>query len=72
MTTTWYEVWADESWDPPYILLLCASELGFRILDPSEGNRVVFEHASLEVVREFLIEDEYTLVDGRMAPHEPG
>jgi len=72
MTTTWYEVWADDSCDPPYILLLCASDVGFRVLDPREGNRVVFENGSLEEVREFLMEDEYTMVDGRMSTDEQG
>jgi len=72
MTTTWYEVWADDSSDPPYILLLCASEAGFRVLDPRDGNRVVFENASLEKAREFLMEDEYTMVDGRMSTDEQG
>ena len=72
MTTDWYEVWADDSSDPPYILLLCATGSAFRVLDPREGNRVVFEDSSLEKARNFLMEDEYTMVDGRMrAEDEP-
>lgn len=68
--TTWYEVWADDSSDPPYILLLHATPSGFRVVDPHESNRVVFESSSLEEAREFLMEDEYTMVNGRMSTHD--
>lgn len=65
MHTLWYEVWADDSSDPPYILLLCADADGFQVMDPREHNRVLFRHSSLDAVRNFLLEDEYTRVDGR-------
>ncbi len=70
MKTEWYEVWTDDPSEPPYVLLLCATAAAFRILDPREGNRIVFEDASLDNVRNFLMEDEYTMVDGRMFPDE--
>jgi hypothetical protein len=44
MIHEWYEVWADETYDIPYILLLHPSktEAGkFCIVDPKEDNRIV-------------------------------
>jgi hypothetical protein len=34
METAWYEVWADEGQDVPYLLLLRPSASGFEVLDP--------------------------------------
>ena len=66
MTIDWYEVWASDSSEPPYILVLCNTTTGYRVVDPQEKNRVVFADSSLEKVRNFLLEDEFTMVDGRM------
>ena len=70
MRQHWYEVWVDESPGLPYLLILHATRTGFRILDPQEGCRVVLETSDLDKARTFLMEDEYTLVDGRMYQDE--
>jgi hypothetical protein len=66
MMILWYEVWSDESPGMPYLLVLCSTLEGYRIVDPREGNRVVLTTPGLEEARNFLLEDEYTRVDGRM------
>jgi hypothetical protein len=62
----WYEVWADEGISPPYVLLLCGN-MGpvLEVYDPTE-RRVVYRASTYEEVRNWLLEDEYTQVQGRM------
>lgn len=68
MNNTWYEVWADETVEPPYLLLvLSASDGGIFVRDPKEGNKIVYQADSYEEAMYWLTEDEYTRVDGRMA-----
>jgi hypothetical protein len=66
---SWYEVWADESSIPPYLLLLMCLEdaCKFQVYDPAE-RRVISGSDDYEVVRNWLLEDEYTRVNGRMTP----
>lgn len=69
MIQSWYEIWANETYDIPYILLLCPSENtdeGFLIIDPQGKNAVIQKMADYESAMFWLCEDEYTLVDGRM------
>jgi hypothetical protein len=69
MIQEWYEVWADETHDIPYILLLYPSktETGkFCIVDPKEDNRIVDTLADYDSAKLWLLEDEFTLVKGRM------
>jgi hypothetical protein len=69
MIYSWYEVWADETHDTPYILLLCPSptEQGkFLIIDPKEGNQVVDILPDYDSAKLWLLEDEFTSVNGRM------
>jgi hypothetical protein len=69
MIYEWYEVWADETHDTPYLLFLCPSpkEQGqYLILDPKEDNRVVDVLPDYDSARLWLLEDEFTLVRGRM------
>ena len=62
----WYEVWVDEGLTPPYVLLLLArSNEKFEIYDPIE-KRTAFVAQTYEAAKEWLLEDEYTSVDGRM------
>lgn len=61
----WFEVWADETLDPPYLLLVRGSLDTFRVLDPKDANRVVFESKDYETVKLWLLEDEYEMVRGR-------
>jgi hypothetical protein len=70
MSEQWYEVWADESLTTPYILLVLPGEQtagGVIILDPKEGSKVVYAAPSYDGARDWLLEDEYTRVEGRMS-----
>ena len=74
MNDIWYEVWTDESTDIPYILLLIYRSEGpewFAILDPREGNRLVFAASSYEEAKLWLLEDEFDQVNGRMSDGTP-
>ena len=62
MKTNWYEVWADEGLQVPYLLLLRPCERGYEILDPSEGNKKTFESTNYDDARTWLLDDEYVLV----------
>jgi hypothetical protein len=62
MRAGWYEVWADESHEVPYLLLLRPFESGFEILDPRERNARVHEALDYEDARMWLLEDEFVCV----------
>jgi hypothetical protein len=65
------EVWSDMLLSPPYILLLLAESSGnYRVYDPSEGYQVVFTGASHEEAENWLLEDEFEPVEGRLSPVE--
>ena len=59
----WYEVWIDES-APYLLLLLCVSDGDYLIADPALGT-IRDRLPSLESAKNWLWEDEYTLVTGR-------
>ena len=66
MIGAWCEVWIDLGLEPPRLLLVMPSECGRVIVrDPQEG-AVAFEGRDYEAVKLWLLEDEYTRVDGRM------
>ena len=65
----WYEVWVDDSIDPPYVLLVlpsCEKVSTFEVRDPKENYAIVFQANSYQTVKLWLLEDEYTLASGRM------
>ncbi|MCZ8037837.1 MAG: hypothetical protein O9276_06790 [Microcystis sp. LE17-20A] len=65
------EVWIDTLISPPYILLLLAESSGnYRVYDPSEGYQVVFTGASYEEAENWLLEDEFEPVEGRLSAVE--
>ncbi|CCI21416.1 hypothetical protein [Microcystis aeruginosa] len=65
------EVWIDPLLSPPYILLLLAESSGnYRVYDPSEGYQVVFTGASYEEAENWLLEDEFEPVEGRLSAVE--
>jgi hypothetical protein len=69
MIYQWYEVWADETHDTPYLLFLCPSpqEPGkFVIIDPKENNSVIEVLPNYDSATTWLVDDEFTLVVGRM------
>jgi hypothetical protein len=63
----WYEVWTDEGVTPPYVLLLIAADSGsrFDVYDPAE-KRATFTASTYDEAKIWLLEDEYTKVEGRM------
>lgn len=63
----WYEVWADDTARPPYILLLLGNDSKqlFDIYDPGERS-MQHSASSYQDAMFWLTEDEYTKVDGRM------
>jgi hypothetical protein len=68
MTGTWYEIWADEGLEVPYLLMVLPenSGEGVVVLDPKDGGQVVHRANDYEGARLWLLEDEYRLVEGRM------
>ena len=63
------EVWSDPLLSPPYVLLLLAESSGnCRVYDPSEGYQVIFTGASYEEAENWLLEDEFEPVEGRLFP----
>jgi len=70
MTINWYEVWTDEGIDIPYVLILIAKDDEiFQVCDPKEDNNICFQSKNYEDAKLWLLEDEYTLVEGRMDSH---
>jgi hypothetical protein len=66
MSNQWYEVWAYEGLDVPYLLLLRPNSSSFEIIDPKLGNRIVFESPSYEDAVNWLLEDEFEKVGRKM------
>jgi hypothetical protein len=69
MNRDWYEVWVDESTDVPYVLFMlpdAARAGGVVIIDPKVGDKVVYAAGTYEEAKLWLLEDEYTRVEGRM------
>ncbi len=71
----WFEVWYSQGEDllPTSLLVVVPDKTdGERILvcDPHNGNKVVYSANSYEGATEWLVEDEYSLVDGRIFPDD--
>ena len=69
MASHWYEVWTEETLELPYILLIVAKngEEGLvQIYDPREGMQLIYHAPNYQAAKDWLWEDEYTRVDGRM------
>ena len=64
----WYEVWIDTSIPIPYILLVRSrrGQPDIEVIDPRDENKVVFQNPDYDAVRFWLLEDEYSLVEGRV------
>jgi hypothetical protein len=70
MITDWYEVWSNETLDPAYILIVVSKEGEqgeVSIYDPREAMRIVCTAVNYQAAKDWLWEDEYTRVDGRMS-----
>lgn len=68
--STWFEVWADIGQTPPYLLVVQAGGADINVFDPQENRRRVFSAQDYETVFNWLREDEFELVRGRVEPDE--
>ena len=69
MDSQWYEVWADDGLNVPYLLIVQpdpARDGSVVIIDPQELGQVIYTASNYEDAELWLLEDEYTRVDGRM------
>jgi hypothetical protein len=68
MIQKWYEIWVDESTEVPYVLFVCPDRNDFNriiIIDPKE-DKIIENMPNYEMAKDWLCEDEYTIVNGRM------
>lgn len=74
METRWYEIWVDDTMSTPcpYTLVVIGdpANQAFSIFDPKEDYKVLFKSDDYEVLKKWLLEDEYTRVVGRMEREE--
>ncbi len=62
------EVWIDPMLTPPYILLLLGDASGnCRVYDPAENYKIIFTSASYNDAQNWLLEDEYEPIEGRLS-----
>ncbi len=69
MTCEWFETWVDESPAVPYVLLVFPdpqSAGGVVVVDPKESDKVVFKASDYVSAKMWLLEDEFTRIEGRM------
>jgi len=65
----WYEVWADEGPEFPYLLMVRYdrnNDQMYELIDPRENNKVILKSKDYDEIRFELLEDEYTPIKGRM------
>lgn len=64
-----YEIWVDEGLDVPYVLVVLPDATrsgGVQIVDPKEGNKVVFKSQDYDEARLWLLQDEYRSLGERV------
>ena len=69
MSYDWYETWVDESPTVPYVLFVFPDPDhagGVVVVDPKESDKIVFRSRDYESARLWLLEDEFTRIEGRM------
>jgi hypothetical protein len=71
----WFEVWFAEGEDvgPSYLLILISDTTNpgkVVVIDPQEGYKIIRNGHSYEATRLWLLEDEFSLVEGRMFPND--
>jgi hypothetical protein len=65
------EVWIDPMLSPPYVLLLLSNQAGHcGVYDPAEGYKVIFTSSTYEEAQNWLLEDEYEPIEGRLSAAE--
>jgi hypothetical protein len=65
----WIEIWCEGDEERPHILIVTPDKHrpGYILItDPKQDFKVIFESQKYEDITEWLVEDEYTLADGRM------
>jgi len=61
------EMWADTTASPPYVLMLLGNNSGKTcIYDPALNYQTVFQSDTYQEAKFWLLEDEYSLVEGRL------
>jgi hypothetical protein len=71
--SVWFEVWVDESIEPPYVLLIRPNPnepKGVLVHDPKENYCIIYQGENYEAVKSWLLEDEYVLASGRVLLNE--
>ena len=71
----WFEIWYSEGEDiiPTYLLVVTPNPENLSrilIIDPAEKGKVVYEGKDYEDATDWLVEDEYSLVNGRIFPDD--
>lgn len=61
------EIWIDPMQSPPYLLMLFSDATGnCSIHDPVANYQLVFSSTTYEEAKDWLLEDEYEPVEGRL------
>ncbi len=61
------ELWTDTTASPPYVLILLGDNSGKTcVYDPAQNYQIVFESDTYQEAKLWLLEDEYSLVKGRL------
>jgi hypothetical protein len=61
------ELWMDTTASPPYVLILLGDSSGKTcIYDPALSYQIVFQSDTYQEAKLWLLEDEYSLVEGRL------
>ncbi|MBA3246783.1 MAG: hypothetical protein H0T63_01715 [Pyrinomonadaceae bacterium] len=70
----WFEVWFTEGTDiiPGYLLIVTPDEsrTGCIVIDPQQNQNIIFRGRDYEETKNWLLEDEYSLVRGREFPDD--
>ncbi|MGB2924116.1 MAG: hypothetical protein WBB82_02335 [Limnothrix sp.] len=65
------EVWIDPMLFPPNVLLVLRHSSGsYCVYDPAKENQLIFSSKTYEEVRDWLAEDEYEPIEGRLLASE--
>jgi hypothetical protein len=63
-----YEVWVNDCIKPPRLLLVVFTDgdRPFKVLDPTQGNADIFSAGDFLEILDYLCEEDYVRVGGRM------